>query len=170
MIKKFLLFIALALPMMAAAQNIKIGLIDINEVMQAMPATAEAQKTLEDIQAKYEAQAKSLQEDLQKQAEELQAMEEDKDALPAIKDRKIRAFQDSQARYQEFIQKVDAEMSQKHQELLLPITTEIKNAIDSVGREGNYTLIQNLDPSLVFYYGAPAENITPLVKTKLGIK
>ena len=40
MIKKFLLFIALALPMMAAAQNIKIGLIDINEVMQAMPATA----------------------------------------------------------------------------------------------------------------------------------
>lgn len=170
MIKKIILTIALAIPMLAAAQNVKIGLIDVNAVIAAMPATAAAQKTLEETQAKYQAQAKSLQEDLQKQYEEIQAMQNDKDALPAIMERKVKALQDSEARYQEFLQKVDADLTQKHQELMLPITTELKNAIDSVGREGNYTLIQNNDPSIVFYYGAPAEDITPLVKTKLGLK
>ena len=159
MFKKLFLVIALAIPMLAAAQNVKIGLVDVNEVMAAMPATAAAQKTLEEMQTKYEAQAKSLQEDLQKH----------KDALPAILERKIKAFQDSQTRYQEFLQQVDQELGKKQQELMLPITTELKNAIESVGREGNYTLVQTLEPSIVFYYGSPAENITPLVKSKLGL-
>ena len=169
MFKKLFLVIALAIPMLAAAQNVKIGLVDVNEVMAAMPATAAAQKTLEEMQTKYEAQAKSLQEDLQKQAEEIQAMQNDKDALPAILERKIKAFQDSQTRYQEFLQQVGQELGKKQQELMLPITTELKNAIESVGREGNYTLVQTLEPSIVFYYGSPAENITPLVKSKLGL-
>jgi outer membrane protein len=136
--------------------------------MAAMPATAEAQKKLEEAQAKYQAQAKSLDEDLQKQYTELQNLKEDE--LPAIRERKVRAFQDSQARAQEFMQQIDAELSKMHQELMLPITTELKGAIESVGREGGYTIVQSLDPSIVFYYGAPAENITPLVKAKLGIK
>lgn len=170
MFKKIILTIALAIPMIAAAQNVKIGLVDVNAVIQQMPATAAATKTLEETQAKYQTQAQSLQEDLQKQLEELQAMQNDKDTLPAIMERKVKAYQDSQARFQEFLQKVDADLSQKQQELMLPITTELKNAIDSVGREGNYTLIQNNDPSIVFYYGSPAEDITPLVKAKLGLK
>ena len=43
MFKKLFLVIALAIPMLAAAQNVKIGLVDVNEVMAAMPATAAAQ-------------------------------------------------------------------------------------------------------------------------------
>ncbi|MDE6010209.1 MAG: OmpH family outer membrane protein [Muribaculaceae bacterium] len=170
MIKKIILTIALAIPMLAAAQNVKIGLVDINEVLAAMPAMTAAQKTLEETQSKYEAQAKSLEDDLQKQAEELQTLQNDPNTLPAIMERKVKAFQDSQARYQEFIQRVQADLTQKQQELMVPITTEIKNAIDSVGREGSYTLIQANEPSIVFYYGSPAENITPLVKAKLGLK
>lgn len=169
MFKKFLLIIALALPMMAAAQNVKIGLVDVNEVIRVMPATAAAQKQLEEVAAKYDEQAKSLQEDLQKQAEELQAMQNDTNTLPAIMERKVKAFQDSQARYQEFAQKAEADIAQKQQELFLPITTEIRNAIESVGREGNYTLIQSNASEIVFYYSAPAEDVTPLVKKKLGL-
>lgn len=169
MIKKILLLVAMVIPMMAAAQNVKIGLVDANEILAAMPATAAAQKTLEEMSLKYQEQAKTLEDEIRKQADELQAMQQDKDALPAILERKVKAFQDSQARYQEFVQKVDTDLTQKQQELMLPITTQLKNAIESVGREGNYTLIQNLEPSIIFYYGAPAENITPLVKTKLGI-
>lgn len=170
MFKKIILSIALALPMLAGAQTVKIGLVDVTSVMQAMPATAAAEKQLQELQGKYEAQAKSLQEDLQKQATELEALQQDATTPKATMERKIGAFQDSQARYQQFLQQVDADLTQKHQELLLPITTEIKNAIESVGREGNYTLIQNNDPSLTFYYSAPAEDVTPLVKNKLGLK
>lgn len=170
MFKKILLAAALALPMMAAAQTVKIGLVDVNAVLQAMPATATAQKQLEELQGKYEQQAKSLQEDLQKQMDEIQTLQEDSTTPKATMDRKIGAFQDSQARYQQFLQQVDQDLSQKHQELLLPITTDIKNAIESVGREGNYTLIQNNDPASIFYYSAPAEDITPLVRAKLGLK
>ena len=54
--------------------------------------------------------------------------------------------------------------------LMAPIFEKATKAIESVGKEGSYTLVQALDPQQTFYYSSPAEDITPLVKTKLGLK
>ena len=53
---------------------------------------------------------------------------------------------------------------------MAPIMQKVKSAIESVGKEGNFTLVQDLNPQLTFYYSSPAEDITPLVKVKLGLK
>ena len=60
---------------------------------------------------------------------------------------------------------------QKQQETLLaPITDKIQKAIQAVGAEGGYTFIYDLSIPAVVYTGAGAEDVTPQVKAKLGIK
>ena len=52
--------------------------------------------------------------------------------------------------------------------LMQPIVQKIKDAIDAVGREGGYSLIQ--EKGAVIFFAAPVDDITPAVKAKLGIK
>lgn len=167
MIKKILVAIAIALPMLASAQTVKLGLVDVNEIIGAMPATQAAQQKLQDAQKKYESDYNALQEELKKQYEELANMKEDE--LPAIRQRKETAFQESSQKLQVFEQQIMQDMQRMQQELMAPIMQQIKNAIESVGKEGNYTLIQDNNPQITYYYSTPAEDITPLVKTKLGL-
>jgi len=44
------------------------------------------------------------------------------------------------------------------------------DAIKSVGAEGKFTYIFDLAYPIVIYQGAPSEDVTPLVKAKLGLK
>ncbi|MDE6295609.1 MAG: OmpH family outer membrane protein, partial [Muribaculaceae bacterium] len=155
------------LPMLASAQTVKLGLVDVNEIIGAMPATQAAQQKLQDAQKKYESDYNALQEELKKQYEELANMKEDE--LPAIRQRKETAFQESSQKLQVFEQQIMQDMQRMQQELMAPIMQQIKNAIESVGKEGNYTLIQDNNPQITYYYSSPAEDITPLVKTKLGL-
>ncbi len=168
MFKKILVAIAVALPMLASAQTVKLGLVDVNTIIGLMPETTAAQTKLQETQKKYEAEYTALQDELKKQYDELQNMAADE--LPAIRQRKETAFQESSQKLQVFQEQVMQDMQRQQNELMAPILQKIKEAIESVGREGSYTLVQNLDPQNVFYYSAPAEDITPLVKTKLGLK
>lgn len=168
MIKRIIAAIMIAIPMLVSAQTVKIGLVDVNAVIAAMPATTAAQQKLADMQKKYETEYNALQEELKKQYDELANMKEDE--LPAIRERKQTAFQESSQKLQVFEQQIMQDLQKQQQELMAPIMQEIKNAIESVGKEGNYTLVQNNDPQITFYYSSPAEDITALVKGKLGLK
>ena len=60
---------------------------------------------------------------------------------------------------------------QKQQEALFaPIQQKLMDAIKSVGAEGKFTYIFDLAYPIVIYQGAPSEDVTPLVKAKLGLK
>lgn len=168
MLKKILLAVAVSLGLAASAQTIKIGLVDINGVIAAMPETTTAQQQLQETQKKYEAQYQKLGEELQKQYTELQNMAENE--LPAIRENKTKAFADNQQKLQNFEQQVMQDLQKMQNDLMAPIMQKAQGAIESVGREGNFTLVQALDPQFTFYYSAPAEDITPLVKAKLGLK
>lgn len=168
MLKKFLLLIAVTFSMVASAQTLKIGLVDTNALLAAMPEVTEAQKKLQETQTKYEAQYKLLGEELQKQYEELSNMKEDVPEL--IRKNKTQAFADNQQKLQQFEQQVMQDMQKQQGELMAPIYQKLNDAIQSVGKENNFSLVQAMDPQLTFYYSSPVEDITPLVKTKLGIK
>lgn len=168
MLKKILLAVAVTFGLAASAQTVKIGLVDINSVIGAMPETTAAQQKIQETQTKYEAEYTKLGEELQKQYTELQNMPETE--LPAIRERKTKAFADNQQKLQAFEQQVMQDLQKLQNDLMAPIIQKCQGAIESVGKEGSYTLVQALDPQTVFYYSSPAEDITPLVKTKLGLK
>ena len=168
MIKKVLLAIALICPMLLSAQTLKIGLVDFGSVLQAMPETTAAQNQVKEVSDKYEAEYKKLGEEMNRLVEEYQKMSENE--LPAIKERKTRELSDYQQKLAQFEQNAMKDIQDMHANLMGPIQQKIQHAVESVGREGNYSLIQMYDPQLTLYYASPVEDITSVVKAKLGVK
>ena len=166
MIKKLLLLAAIALPLFASAQTLKIGIVDTNEIISKMPETQAAQNALNESQKKAQDELKRIEDEFQRQYEELQNMKEDE--LPAIRERKLRQVQETQQRGEEFQQRVIQDLQKQQEELMAPVLQKVRNAIESVGKEHGFTLIQESINQL--YYAAPVEDITPLVKAKLGIQ
>ena len=169
MLKKVLLAVALMLPMFgASAQTLKVGLVDTNAIIQAMPDTQEAQKKVADASKKYEEEYARLGEEMQRMYDELSKM--DQNELAAIRERKTKEFQDYQVKVQNFEQSAQQDLQRMQQELLGPIFQKIKAAVESVGKEGGYGMIQDYNPQQTLYFADPVGDVTPQVKSKLGIQ
>lgn len=168
MIKKVLLAIALICPMLLSAQSLKVGIVDFSAILQAMPETAAAQTQLKEVSDKYDAEYKKLGEEMNRLVTEYQNMPENEPA--AIKERKTRELSDYQQKIQQFEQTAVADLQKMQNELMSPVQQKVSQAVESVGREGGYSLIQMYDPALTLYYADPVVNITDAVKAKLGVK
>ncbi|MBQ2839573.1 MAG: OmpH family outer membrane protein [Muribaculaceae bacterium] len=167
MIKKILLAIMIAVPMCAMAQT-KIGVISADSVFQVMPETAQAQAQLQEKSKMYDGEIKKLQEELQKKYTEYQALEKDATTPASIKERRIQEIQELDTKYQQFIQTAERDIQQQQQQLLAPIREKIMIAIKAVGKENKFTAI--FPEGSAIYTGEDVIDVTPLVKTKLGLK
>ena len=145
MIKKILLIAALVLPMCAFAQDLKIGIVSLDEVIEKLPEYQDAQNKFVETSKKYE------------------------DELPAIKDRKVREFQEYQVKIQQFTQTADQELAKVQQDLMAPLEKKVRDAIESVGRDGGFSLIEQKVNQIILYYAAPVVDITDQVKARLGV-
>ncbi len=166
MFKKILVALALALPFIAGAQTIKIGLVDAQSLLQDLPSYKTAS-------ASVEAKAKKYDEEYQKLVKEAQAKLDEFQALPAdtpdaVKERRAQELQTFDQKISEFQQMAQQDLQKAQNEALAPVYQEIQSAIQAIGKEGGYTIIQ--EKGAVLYFGSPAEDITPQVKTRLGIK
>ena len=168
MFKKILLVAALLIPMLASAQTLKIGLVDQSEILSKMPETEAAQKQIAEVSKKYEDEYAKLTEEMNRRLEEFKQMKPDE--LPAIKERKARELEDYQTKMAQFEQNAMQDLNKMNQELMPPIVQKIRSAIESVGKEGSYSLIQDKSPQLTIYFASPVVDITPEVKAKLGLK
>lgn len=168
MIKKVLLAIALICPMLLSAQTLKIGLVNFNSIIEAMPETTAAQAQLKEVSDKYDAEYKKLVEEMNRMVTEYQNMPETE--LPAIKERKTRELSDYQQKIQQFEQTAMGDLQKMQQELMGPVQQKVQQAVESVGREGAYSLIQIYEPALTLYRAEPVVDVTDAVKAKLGIK
>lgn len=168
MLKKLLIAAALFVPAFysANAQTVKIGLVNTQSILTAMPESKEAEEKLATISKKFEDEYAKLGEEMKRKLDEFQALKEDEPQ--AIKDRKMQDLQEYQGKIQQFEAMAQQELQKQQETLMTPIITKVRGAIESVGKEGNYTIIQEI--GAVLYFGAPAEDITPLVRAKLDLK
>lgn len=167
MFKKLLLVAAIVIPMMASAQTLKIGIVDTTEILMAMPDTKEAQDKVAEVSKKYEDEYAKLGDEMKRRYDELANMPEDE--LPAIRERKTRDFQEYQMKIQQFEQTAQEEIARFNQEQMAPVIQKLRTAIEAVGKEGSYSLIQDKNPQIVLYYDSPVVDITAEVKAKLGM-
>ena len=170
MLKKIILAVALAIPFFGASaqSTLKIGLVDTNSLIQAMPERAAAETKLADASKKYEAEYQKLGEEFKRLYDEFQAM--DDSVLPAIKERKTRDLADYQQKMETFQNNAQQDLAKIQQELMAPMVQKIQQAIEAVGKEGGFSLIQEMASQLTFYHAAPVQDITATVKAKLGLK
>ncbi len=169
MIKKILLAVLIAAPMCISAQTLKFGTVNTQEIFNVMPEKTTAENTLKDVAAKYQTEAKNLETSLQKLYTDFQALDE-KTTPKAIKYRRMQEIQEAQQKYQNFQQTASQDMQRQQETLLAPIQDKLQKVIQAVGAEGSFTFIYDLSIPAVVYSGGAAQDVTPLVKAKLGIK
>ncbi len=161
MIKKLLLAIMIALPAMAFAQ--KFGYVDTQAIMQELPEIKDMQTQLEASAQKYDAEGKNLQQEMEKKLKEFQEMD---DKTPeAIRQRRAQELQDLDTKIQQFRQTAQQDLQRQQEQLFAPIQQKIMTAIQSVGKEGNYTMI--FESNVPIYTGSDAVDLTSAVKAKL---
>ncbi|MDE6498202.1 MAG: OmpH family outer membrane protein [Muribaculaceae bacterium] len=168
MIKKLLLAVLVALPFSAFAQ--KFGVVDLENVFQAMPETATAQTQLTDASKKYEDEFAKLREEVDKLFAEYQNLQKDPATPDAIKERRLNELQERDQKVQQFRNTASQDLARLQEQLMAPIQQKIADAVKTVGQEGNFTFIFPNEQGLLLYTGSDVTDVTPLVKTKLGIK
>ena len=169
MFKKLIIAVLCCLPMgMMAQTTLKFGTVNSAEVIAAMPERAAAEQQLQDLSKKYEDEFVKVQEEFQNKYKELQALGDT--APETIKMRRLQEVQESQQRIESFRTMAQEDIAKKQEELFVPIQQKLMDAIKAVGEEGKFTYIFDLTYPVVLYQGVGNEDVTPLVKAKLGIK
>lgn len=150
----------------AFAQKAKFGHVDSNAIFTVMPEKDEASKAVEEYAMTLETQLVALNEELEKKYNDY--MENEPNLSPSIKQMKEEELMNLQQRIQAFQVSAQEDMQTKEMELLEPIYEKIQVAIKEVGEENGFMYI--FDVSTLLYHSAESTDITPLVKTKLGIQ
>ena len=162
---KKITFLALlsVLTLSSIAQN-KFGHINAQEILLLMPETKEAEKKLLEKEASIKtalqrlyAEAEAIELSFQQNAANLDELEK----------------QDAQQEYQNIAERVQLyertgqeDYQKMQQELLVPINKKLKDAINEVAAEGNYTYIFADE---IMHYKDDKNDVSALVKKKLGL-
>ena len=138
-------FLLFATP--AWAQQIKIGLIDIQK---AISESQQGKKARE----KFQAQVKKIEADLMRQKQELEKMKADIDKKgPLLKDDDRRRLegdmQKKYVNYQRDMRDSQEELQQKEREITADILKELEGVVVEVGKSEKFTLI--LERSQLLY-------------------
>ena len=165
------LVLMLALPMGVFAQNLKFGHINAQEIVSAMPEFAKAQSDIEALDKQLTSELQRTQEEFNKKYQEFQQAIA-KDSLPAnIAERRQKELQDMMQRQEQFQQEAQQQMQKAQADAMAPIYKKLDDAIKAVGAAEGVIYIFDLARTPVAYVNeSQSINLTPKVKTQLGIK
>jgi outer membrane protein len=163
-----ILFAAAFISTAGAQTAIKLGHINSQELIEAMPESDSAQKKIEkltkDIQGQYEA----MQVEYNTKLQDYQSKRETYSDL--IKQTKENELQELGQRIQAFAQNADQDLQKQRTGLYKPVLDKANKAIADVSKENGFTYVFDLAGGLIIYHAENSTDILPLVKAKLGLK
>ena len=146
----------------------KFGHVNTQEIIQAMPEFAAARADIEKLTQQYEADLKSMQDELQKKAD---AFDKEQATLPEnIKTRRNQELQDLYQRIQQTYQDNQQALGKAQQEKMQAITTKVLDAIKAVGQEGGFVYVMDMSAGIPYISTTLSTDVTVQVKAKLGLK
>ena len=162
-IKVFVL-VALTLAAMSVSAQVKLGHIETQKLIQAMPEWTAAQKTFEEEQKKVNTELNGLREQFQtKLAEYSEKMKTYSEATTEEE------LQGLQQRIQRFQETAMAQLEKTQNDLMQPVMEKALNAIKEVGKENGFTYIFDMNAGIL-YAAENSQDVLPLVKKKLGLQ
>ncbi|MGN1255502.1 MAG: OmpH family outer membrane protein [Prevotella sp.] len=160
--KKLLLLIMLMAPLATFAQ--KFGTVKTQTIMQALPEIDKINGELQAQQKTYENDLKGMQDELQRQSD---AYEKGKSTMNATAQKqKEQELQTLYQKIQQTYQDNSQALQKKQQELMQPVITKVRNAIEAVGKAGGYTFI--FEDGVAVYTGANVEDVTSKVQAEIA--
>lgn len=165
--KKIILAVIIAAITSLGAVAQKFGVVSVADIIPTLPEYTAAQAQIDEASKKYDAEYKKLQEELQKKYAEFQQLQQDKTTPESILQRRMEELQALDQKSQQFAQQAQQDLQRQQQQLLAPIEEKVMTAITAVGNENGYTAI--FPEGMAAYTGSDVTDVTPLVKTKLGL-
>lgn len=168
MFKKITLILMVALlPLFAAAQTVKLGYINSQEVMMMMPEVNDVEKQLAEFNEKNMKYLQDMEKEIQ---DKYVKYEQEKDNMTeAIRKVQEEELMGLQQRFQTTYQALQQEAQKKQAELLKPLQDKLMAAIESVSKKQGLTMVYDMMSGAILYKSDAAIDITPAVKKELGI-
>jgi outer membrane protein len=161
-----LAFCILTLGVSAQNQE-KFGHINFADLYALMPGLDSVKSVYERYAASVQDQFDAMQNELQTKITDYQNNQSTMSEI--IRQTKEREITDLQTRMEAFQTSAQQDLQNKEVELTTPIIEKAQNAVKEVARENGYTYILNSTGGMLLY-ADPGDDITDLVKKKLGIQ
>ncbi|MFN0015982.1 MAG: OmpH family outer membrane protein [Saprospiraceae bacterium] len=159
------LFIATSLSAQTAP---KYGHMNLGNLLEQMPDTKTAEETLKVFADKLAAKDDSLTKAFQAAYTALETEYKGGGLTPVQAQKRQEELQKQQEFIQKFEQEAQQAVADKRTDLLKPILTKINDAVKAVAKEVGYSMVFDTS-SGVMLFAAETEDVTALVKKKLGI-
>ena len=165
MMKTTALLIGL-LAMVAGVQAQKFGYLNSAAVLSEMPEIKQADSSLEALQKQLQKKGQQMVEDYQRKAQELQQKIQDGNITPRQQEEEVAKIKQEEDKIAQFEQDMMKQLNDKRTELMQPIYDRVNQAIKDVASENGYQFIFD---SNVLLYAEESQDVSTLVKTKLGL-
>lgn len=160
------LLIAMSASALTFAQTGKLGHINFQEVMLAMPERSAAEQDLQAFAKEYEDQLNSMKTDYQTKVEYIN---QNGQGLPeAILQTKVNEIQQLEQNILQLEQQAQLDLAQREAELIQPMVDKVNAAVEEVAKAEGFTYIIDSSAGVLLYSGGT--DVGPQVKAKLGIQ
>lgn len=151
---------------MPQQQHLTFGYLSYDSVLHAMPAYATAMRQLDELKAKYEAEAKRVESDFNKKYEEF--LEGQRDFPQTILQKRQSELQELLDRNILFREESRRLLIEAERDLLAPLHARINSLLRTIGEERGYAFIINTDGNACpFISPLQGENIGPIAAERL---
>lgn len=141
--------------------NLKIGHVDINEIMNALPARDSAATVLDKETKEMQATFDQMTADYNKLFDDYQKSQST--LTEFVKQSKEAELLDKEKRLQEFEQNATTRLQNRNAELIKPIIDKVLRAVNKVAAANGYTYILDVSKGSVVYTSKDSQDINPLV-------
>ena len=154
-IKVFVL-VALTLAAMSVSAQVKLGHIETQKLIQAMPEQKKVNTELNSLREQFQTKLAEYSEKMKTYSEAMRATTEEE-------------LQGLQQRIQRFQETAMAQLEKTQNDLMQPVMEKALNAIKEVGKENGFTYIFDMNAGIL-YAAENSQDVLPLVKKKLGLQ
>ncbi len=163
--KKLIVAGVMALSFLGAGAQNKIGYINTDEVIAAMPETEKANKELQEYQELLGKQYDDLQKEANDKSEQFvkDSATWSQSKKEFMRDEIVKLIQ----RVNNFQQEAQEKTKQQAQVKFAPIQQKAMDAIKAVAKKNGYSYVLDINSVIV---GPPGDDLATLVKKELGIK
>ena len=151
------------------AAQLKLGYIDSQKILEKYKEAQDAQKQLQDLNRRWEEEAKSMQQELQTKLDELESQalllsdERKKEKETELQNLNIRLQQFQQEKWGQ-----QGEVFAKRAELLQPVYDKINAVIKKLGTDDKYDYIFDIVNGNILHVSASQPDLTDRVLEELN--
>lgn len=145
-----------------------VAYINSDELLEEFPERKQATEHLLILSDEYKKELNLMQNEYNKKYSDYITYQAS--LAENIKLRRMQELTELESRMQEFMELAQKDIEFQEKERLEPLKQRIKEAINAVGLERNYTVIYDLADSGIAFVSPHAEDANPYVRQKLGIR